>query len=1623
MGLRKLYYNLEDRYYNFVEKTGLYKITDRIDKVMPSFILVILLIIIIIAGILLLIFSGGKTGSDYNQVSFKVIDAESGNVLPGIPIQITTSDNTYNEITDDSGITSQVGILKDSEFIIDIDYEIGGYIKFSKAYFSFENNEVIIIALEPQLQESMVTYNFKVADQSGVQINKNGVASFTCAQGGIAPSSIEIINGLGTVVASSQCELKATITINGYNTAYDELITQGVTIYLQEKEIGFEGGEFNYTVFTKNSSGNPIENIKVIAKNDFGLIAGECVTNTGGTCVLNNLAAGNYAVNFVDNRAVPIYNTVIRNILLSDNKTDTIVMSSDISGYIKIKVVDNDNGVKIPDAYVALKNVDSLITEKYTDENGIILFTVSDLSLPYRVVVDVEGYFIKSQLVEPQTEIPTTPVLVKISEVTPNSLKPLNIRVVDDYGRGYKFAKVALFNADNGFLTDYKPKTTNFDGNVSFNITSGNYYAVAIKGSSQGQSSDFVFDVRMAETYETIIIPMVISKGNLKINVYNNNKEIIPNARVNVYDSYSAVWNSTSPATIKSDLANANGEIEFELDADNDYYVVISDPLNNMYGATQSQYVRVVPGITKNLEVTLYPITSALQKPQLVFNGLYKGQEQVNGNLKMDGEYEARYTMLVPQNRSGDDRFESVGAIIRTGSTVYLENDSLYIKSIEVPNAFSIKKYTQFDTDMSEPYEVDGIGDSETETDSDAKWAKVIFKETNYDNDESLEYLNAYEITATIKVKDIAVFGEELKMYYLGYGQTDNGIETYNPYTGTEDVVEYFDVYSVVSYGIGDEIFCTDDFCFSANIVDVTNDLRADVSDIYEAYPNKDYKLHFMLVNNQENKKYIDSRLLIENKDEGFNFTKILISQPNGNIYNVTPQAGDYEFDYAISSLASKQKVEGDIEFGTLLTGERHLVIKFVSDQQIQFVKEIIINVLSDKTFKVTVKPMVIPAGKDFSLLVNVKDNQTGLEVDDSIVNIKDRFLDNLINPREVGKLGEITVDGIPQQGANEKIYVYVTAPEYETYIQEITTTDKLFTITPKKLSYTLNVYNEKSKTESITINNISSLDLEIESMELLGEGLDIIDVDRINAQLVGYSGTTIKGLDTINDFPNNDDASKNIQITLNINPRAEGIREVQNLSGRLRISLRSELGDSPVWINEIPVNVVVGFDGMLDDSSCLTLSEYDWTAVAQEKPIEKQFTINNTCTMNERTVPLTGGLEAKVEFTSSPLGKFYLSVGSRSVELSHGYYKRVLDAFDRDTGYPVIVRYEPASRMKGEISGKIIFRSVNATSSGDQEIINEYNFTIDVLSLKDCVLFSKEVLTLYKNPDTFVIENKGCGADTTYRLSCDDCTGIVMQPRQAINVSETGSSNEISVTSYDAIPGQYQINVYSKLADGRGSERNVGKIKVIVRPIDSCLDLDRYEFDLFRSETSENTGLEVKAKSYDTANLINVCYQQEITGQAKLSNSSRLGMAFLSGLRDALMTAGGSALIQSSAISNLFKSKDKKLQEALDELDDILQKLRDNGCIDENGELKNINGCTPFINQYNEKLKRYNKLAGISTPAPSPIKMRFLYTNSPGQEVASSGSDTDNQNVINMVKDMIEQTKKLSNQMLPEVE
>ena len=230
MGLKNIYYFFENKWYDFVEKVGLYKITDKIDKVMPSFLLFILLVIMLIAGLFLAL--PAIQGKGEVPVSFMVLD-DQGNSVPLAPIQVSSATDNYTLTTDDYGSTDTIYLKKGSEISVDIDYSGSNYDKYFNNYVVDDEMEITIYLDSTGITSEMTRYNFSLVDAAtNASITSDGTITFSCRNfGGQSPGTVNVINGEVNVEADSGCQLVAqSISVDGYETTYSQAITQQTQI-------------------------------------------------------------------------------------------------------------------------------------------------------------------------------------------------------------------------------------------------------------------------------------------------------------------------------------------------------------------------------------------------------------------------------------------------------------------------------------------------------------------------------------------------------------------------------------------------------------------------------------------------------------------------------------------------------------------------------------------------------------------------------------------------------------------------------------------------------------------------------------------------------------------------------------------------------------------------------------------------------------------------------------------------------------------------------------------------------------------------------------------------------------------------------------------------------------------------------------------------------------------------------------------------------------------------------------------------------------------------------------------------------------------------------------------------
>lgn len=390
MGIKDIYYYFEDKWYDLLDKLNskipVYKITDQVDKVIPSFLLFILIVIFLL--LLLLYFVQFGTSS---AIELNTIDAASKAALSGVRVYGSLEGNNFDEITDPEGIVllaAGAGSANTYELLLsflfgtpDVEYS---------AIISAEKNGYNTIS------NRSVTINLKRATISLTKIAGGDINFQGGGGGGNYPNSTTVVmddeaTGAPILDATSTAYIKyrcANKTINS-KTAYDEddgsldgafnlsegscqfVVTEAyapgyiaytdlpVTLpatqsrhYIQMQSVAItQTGSAKIYVSEKGSNFTkllPLVNVTLI--NSSGMPANSDYTDNSGVAIITGLYPGTYKVTAesTDNNYSPLLFTDDVNITIQAGITtekSIQLEKMDVTNlrFVKIKVVDENN--------------------------------------------------------------------------------------------------------------------------------------------------------------------------------------------------------------------------------------------------------------------------------------------------------------------------------------------------------------------------------------------------------------------------------------------------------------------------------------------------------------------------------------------------------------------------------------------------------------------------------------------------------------------------------------------------------------------------------------------------------------------------------------------------------------------------------------------------------------------------------------------------------------------------------------------------------------------------------------------------------------------------------------------------------------------------------------------------------------------------------------------------------------------------------------------------------------------------------------------------------------------------------------------------------------------------------
>lgn len=1421
--LKDLYYHLEDRYYDLIDRISthipIYKVTDAIDKVVPSFAL-LLLIIVVLIGYALISFTPVIMPKSSQIVVLVEYRDRYGEKYPleGASVTIVNGELSTTIDTNEDGMLSTPYIAKIGDTIsISIAKEDFKPKPYSTEFKVDEETEFVHAVLDEIIKYKNV--RFRLVDEEGNPIaNKFVSLSFECGNGVEAPADMETITDFTGLVEVSdvlmECDpLLVSVSAKGYESLSRERVTDGSALVLKTKEELTPPEEKGRIIVSVIFNGNPVEEaIAVELYKDTGAspMFMEYKTTENGQVIFEVLA-GTYKVK---TRATQKYDSAESNFITvgaNEYRTVTLEVEEKIIGHIKLKVVDEANEEPLKDVRVTLMKESSQVAFDETDETGAVQFNLTK-DEAFTVVIDHPEYCLARLTNVRKSD---SVIEVKLKKYTGNCGGVLIAKVVDEDNNPIANALVGIFD-EKGNSLGWKERVTDINGEAEFKgLKAGKYKFFAYKGYGSGWSDVLEYRVREA-VEERATIVLKIPKATIELRVVNYELEPLPFSDVTLKN---ADTDKLLAGPMK--IEDLNGKISFNVDAGIPFYVYVT---NSQYASYATEAITLKPNEKRFLQIELEAkrISGDIE---VDFLGLFKGDKTASV-VAAGKEYIAKFRLSIPEQAN----YQKFGLHIRTGKYNVMEKDFIYIKEVYAPGKPNIIRGTSFNPGQGISY------DTQFLSADGSKWVNLEWTSSRT----GVIYVNA-----KIKIKETAI-EEELPIFWRAWAIKEDRVIRDPVDYSLGDTASEQDLYAKAykrAFQVGMEKLCTDKWCVSLKILDIENDIAEYVDETYNAKVGKDYELSFSILNNSpyETDTFDNVQLKIFNSEKNITFKDYEIVGDTAT--SGTANANETPY-IEIGNLPRNKEVRGEITFvpnaamaGTIMIRlhdpARHIHI---------FEKEILVDVAAANEFIVEFKtgeefaeePPMLPSGIENKVIIRVRDKATGLEVSEASVKVKDKFGATLVSTSTTSRgLAEIT---LPALMPAEVVYLAVEKPDYAEFTKEIKVDEKVLKIEPENIGVQLNVHTKPLDSVTVRLLNETEMELKVESIELSGDFLGLIDREKARSWLSSeYFGKNIAPKDKLD-----------IALKVQLSDLGKLLNESKQLSGKLSVTV-SSAGQS--WVAESDVAITIGLGGEVDNPACLIVSINEWKTATKSNEVRTDFTIVNTCTLNGKPIKLQN-LSAKIEWQSNQLGDYYIEIGENSVELRGAYFKVLRGTINEEEELPAILTFAPDGGVTGKAQATITISAEHPTQGGKETLTAEIQTEIDIVSLDNCIRFDKDLVRIKPGEEgTFTIETKECGASVDFMLD----TELVLAEKEF--TLESSDSKQVTILGGEYIPGQYPIYVKTKSVGE--SEYSIRKlIRVIMEP-EGCLRLNRYEYDIYDDPNDPYDG-------FDVGKLINTCYKKK---------------------------------------------------------------------------------------------------------------------------------------------------------------
>ena len=1189
-------------------------------------------------------------------------------------------------------------------------------------------------------------------------------------------------------------------------------------------------------------------------------------TVQNGSVVFENLEPGKYAVRLHDRKGVWA-DAVSEIASLSSGKKGAVSVSlRQAVGKISMQTSDASSSFPVAGAWVSIVNpsTNALLGIGQTDHAGKIVFSFSQ-AVPSGLVADIfaQGYsFLSRRPVTEQNEYHLIPVQKKSVQI---------VRVVDSSGQLLENARVFAANPDSfEAFSSVSYQATDHTGTARFEGLSGPVGFVGSKGLLSGKSGV----VEIGKGTEVRIV-LVSSAATMQIRVTDESAKGIAGAQVSVKNRLGGISELKTGSNGSVGL-NANEGDEVQLSVSKEGFSRVETD----WFWVQHQSERIV--------VLSKPSSRVL----IEWEGVFDPNGKPVTSLSPKSRYLARIAVSVP-----DDSVET-GVMMAVGNKTDVTEENAFISFVD-STGMDISMGKKLDSTLSETELVS----AQNLDFSKAKW--VLLRQFNPKPGKRL---------VGVWFETTAGFSEPLEIQFRAWNRSAGGIQL-DPADSQAQAKQKPLLFSnmraitVAASGLGSD--CLETICVSN--LQLETESEVDSEPPFDLASSAHGSLHLSVKNTSSENLNELSFSVAKTQDDA--------ATPLFTVQEIRV-AGQKKDAPVLFDLKAGEEKEIEVVLEGKTTGPFGLKLSLLNREEPLWEREIAFNPSQNRSLKMNLDALSVPAFSPFLLSIVVQDAATLEAVPDALVTIERTSPDGSVSVSSMraDSLGTAEFDftGVPN---GTSLYITSSSDGFDPSSATLMATP-LLSFSPPFIGVLLSGENRDEKAV-ISVQNLTTEKIKVNRIDWTGNFFSIINMTKLLSDADAFSGSEIGSGGFVS-------AEYAFNLHSAFSPTVD-----ESFSGTHLVE--AALGVQK-FVFVLPVEVTVKANPQTANAEdCLKVSQSAWSGNTVENRSDFAFVLENNCDED------FSSLESQVVWDKNPIGNIELSFDQQSpVALADKQWASLAETVPKKE-FAGILTFTPGENELGQEAKFTVYLAGVKRSDKARVFSKTISASIAVTNLENCLVYSPHPGTglsiEYGKESAFSLDASGCGElDLSVELCKDDpgCSGGAPEGKISVEPLEfdLGVENpvqEIRVKGMD-LPGTYDIGVFAQTPSIDFVQISTMAIRIKTDP-NAFLDLEKTEF--FLKGAGKTDSAQVENRNLST--IVNVEARAE--DWARLSGEN---LAAFSLAGTGLSPAGASALVDAATeaknqAAELARSTAQQMeqaqqlsQQAMNQQNDSAQKTSD---------------------------------------------------------------------------------------------